>query len=359
MTKRFFFLTFIVLNIGISIAQTTRTHTVQRGESLDFIAKKYNVAVNDIKAINSFQGDFFYVGQILRLPEESHTVSVQNSYSDLDYAQSLIYQAAKFESEQKYSQAQKIYKKILKQNNNTYIHFLYGRCCYLSEKWKDAIKEFELVSKRKDCSEEVIKSTKALLVSAQEKRDEQLRIRRQTWGEIGSMLAVTAMSVTNSALTTSSSTNSFNSNTGNLDYLLNPNYAIMQTQQQLAQEQAIQQQLITASIKQVEQQEQQEYLQAKQFRPNLTIEQFKLEKAKAYQIMKEAESISETSNHKNTDSSSSHSHQFCKRCSNTGVCPQCGGDGRLTDTMFGTGKSLTEKCGICGGSGRCPYCKNS
>ncbi len=55
--------------------------------------------------------------------------------------------------------------------------------------------------------------------------------------------------------------------------------------------------------------------------------------------------------------SNSSSKSFCRSCSNTRTCTQCHGTGKRTDNMFGTGSDPTVKCGICGGSGRCPYCK--
>ena len=64
---------------------------------------------------------------------------------------------------------------------------------------------------------------------------------------------------------------------------------------------------------------------------------------------------SESTSTSSTTSSSS-SKRFCTRCSNTKKCPQCRGTGMRTDDMFGTGVSPTVKCGICGGSGKCPYC---
>ena len=58
-----------------------------------------------------------------------------------------------------------------------------------------------------------------------------------------------------------------------------------------------------------------------------------------------------------SSSSSSSSSKFCRSCSNTRTCTQCHGTGKRTDNLFGTGSDPTVKCGICGGSGRCPYCK--
>jgi hypothetical protein len=76
---------------------------------------------------------------------------------------------------------------------------------------------------------------------------------------------------------------------GNMDYLIDPNYTLMQVQQQRAQEEALNQQLINLSIQQTLQQEQLEFQQAKQWRPDLTIEQFRMEKGQAIMMAKEME----------------------------------------------------------------------
>lgn len=124
--------------------------------------------------------------------------------------------------------------------------------------------------------------------------------------------------------------------TGNLDYLLDPNFAIMQVQQRMAQEQALQQQLINISVQQVAEQEQKEFQQARQFRPNLTIEQFRQEKAQAYQMTKESER------------DESHSRIVSVKCSN------CGGEGWTHKNLYmGNGKFVDHKsrCSYCHGTG--------
>lgn len=66
---------------------------------------------------------------------------------------------------------------------------------------------------------------------------------------------------------------------------------------------------------------------------------------------------SSSSSTTSSSSSSSSGRNFCSQCANRKVCPQCGGTGKRTDNQFGTGQSSTARCGVCGGSGRCPYCK--
>ena len=129
---------------------------------------------------------------------------------------------------------------------------------------------------------------------------------------------------------------SFSGGSGRMDFLLDPNFAIMQTQQQMAQEQALNQQLMNISLQQVKEQEQQEYIQAKQFRPNLTIEQFRQEKAQMYRAMKEAERQERKENGL-LDGGANKGHQ----------CKVCGGQGRVVKETYLGNASQTKWCDIC------------
>ncbi|MBR1516716.1 MAG: hypothetical protein IJ620_01030 [Bacteroidales bacterium] len=110
--------------------------------------------------------------------------------------------------------------------------------------------------------------------------------------------------------------------TGNMDYLLDPRYTMMQMQQHETQMNALNQQLINKTIRDVNAQEQAEYQQAKKYNPNLTLEQFRAMKAAALQPQ----------NGTSTTGASTHSS---------------------SSTSPGTSSSL--KCSRCNGSGRMPY----
>ena len=93
MSKRFFFIIVLLLNISISVAQTAKTHTVQRGETIESIARKYNVTVDALKQANPNVKQTIYVGLKLNIPErqqmevpkEQQQVIVENSNaSNLD-----------------------------------------------------------------------------------------------------------------------------------------------------------------------------------------------------------------------------------------------------------------------------------
>ena len=248
-------------------------HEVQRGESLERIAAKYDVTIDELQSNNIFLDKHFYVGQLLNVPIKVKP-QVERSYSN---SYSYDYDRVRRENKKQ--------RRKTRANN-----FLRG---------------------------------------------------------LASAFSMGMTSYSQSLMFSPSYSNLGGGTTGNLDYLLDPNLAIMQTQQRMAQEQALNQQLINVSIQQVQQQEQQEYQQAKQFRPDLTIEQFRQEKAQAYQIMKEAERFSDSSysNLSSTSSSSGGSslNHTCSLCHGTGKivkesvvstfgldtkvhCDQCGRD---------------------------------
>ena len=64
-----------------------RVHEVQRGESLEHVAARYGVTVEELNSYNLFLDKYFYVGQKLNVPikivpEVEPTYSTHNSYSE-------------------------------------------------------------------------------------------------------------------------------------------------------------------------------------------------------------------------------------------------------------------------------------
>ncbi len=130
-----------------------------------------------------------------------------------------------------------------------------------------------------------------------------------------------------------------------MDYLLDPRYAM--------------QQVLT--------QEQQEYQAAKQFRPNLTLEQFRLEKGQAIQMMNgsgngSSSSTSSSSSSQSTTSSGSSgsSGRSCNFCHGSGKCNTCNGKGyyynpldmRKTVSCPNCQRNHNGICAHCGGTGK-------
>lgn len=139
----------------------------------------------------------------------------------------------------------------------------------------------------------------------------------------------------------------YTSTGGNMNYLLDPNYAM--------------QQVLSA-----EEQEYQTFstYNKKSDGSNYSKNEWRTMKGQAIQNSKSSSSLSSGySSSGSSSSSTSSSTKRCRKtsatdiahCEGTGVCQKCNGKGRYYDTSFGTGKWV-DPCGICNGSGKCPSC---
>lgn len=69
-----FFLSFALMLASLSMsAQTGQSHTVQRGETIESVAKKYGISVGDLQQANPSTRDFFYAGMKLVIPRKTST----------------------------------------------------------------------------------------------------------------------------------------------------------------------------------------------------------------------------------------------------------------------------------------------
>lgn len=67
------------LSRAASVVQRDQVHTVRTGESLWSISQRYNVTIADLLAMNpSVKSDTIWIGQKLRVPDESRRASVIN-----------------------------------------------------------------------------------------------------------------------------------------------------------------------------------------------------------------------------------------------------------------------------------------
>ena len=67
-------------NIPYGESTSSTTYTVQRGDTLWNIAKKFNTNVNEIKRLNNLKSNVLYVGQTLRVPEYYKAEDTNISY---------------------------------------------------------------------------------------------------------------------------------------------------------------------------------------------------------------------------------------------------------------------------------------
>ncbi len=69
-------------------AQTSQSHTVQRGETIESVAEKYGISVSDLQQANPSTVEYFYAGMKLVIPRKTNTqnntqTATSNVHDDL------------------------------------------------------------------------------------------------------------------------------------------------------------------------------------------------------------------------------------------------------------------------------------
>ncbi len=186
-------------------SQNDHKHTLQRGETLEFVAQMYGVSVDAIKEANPHLKGF-YTGIVCVIPDTPHThiadseplvdltVNTSNSYVD-----ELRAKAEEYSSHKRYKRAAKTYSAILKIDHSMEDVYNRGLNYYNAGKWKHAITDLSTVSSSDDCAAWMKTHSKRVLTDARKKREEQLEARGELWSGIA-MLGLTAAAATATAV---------------------------------------------------------------------------------------------------------------------------------------------------------------
>lgn len=343
MTTRIRLLLTLCVLVCCNVAFPQKQHTIQRGETYELIARRYNISLEELMAVNPNE-DGCFVGMVINIPEgrKMNTQLDISTPKDL----SMLENAANLVKSGKYKKATSVYSDVLKHSSSASAYFGRGISYYNRKKYKSAIEDFEHALSCADCSDEMQERCKELISNAETLRAEQHERRSSVWGEIAAIFvgaaaitATAAMSSNNSGTMymPPSNMNGFQRDTS-LDYLLDPRHAIMQ----------------------VNQQNQQEYLQQTNGGQTMSYDEWYAKiKAPAIMAMKESENTSTSSNtsletSNNSDLDDSHKIRYgykdCPHCMGSGKCKTCNGTG-IQDHM----KSIL--CGVCSNhNGKCIWC---
>lgn len=160
--------------------------------------------------------------------------------------------------------------------------------------------------------------------------------------------------------------NSYN-NGGNMDYLLNPNYAVAQTIAQQNQYNQMFSSTTSQTFNQVLAQEEQEYQNFCQYNKkpdgsNYTKDEWRAMIGQA--IQNSNTGTYTTSNSNDTYSENGSSTKKCTKltatddahCNGSGICSKCNGKKKYFDNTFGNNLWI-DPCPVCKGSGKCPSCQ--
>lgn len=164
---------------------------------------------------------------------------------------------------------------------------------------------------------------------------------------------------------------------GNLDYLLDPNYAIAQTVAQQQQWNQLNAAIMRTSVQQAQTKEELEYLEFCKYNKkadgsDYTKDEWRALQGQALMTLKNkgTTSGSQSATSKNvtrtSGSGSTTSRKRCTKinvsdiahCNGSGICQKCNGKGRYYDTSQGRGRWVTP-CVGCGGSGKCRSCRGT
>ena len=279
--------------------QEIKNHVVQRGETLESIAKDYNLSPNELHNANNDM-EIFYTGLEINVPIKktmiASTGTKQSSNSDEQFLKTLAAYwddceiANKLFETHNYSKAQKQYQQTIKKYKGILPceDALYGNalCSYNREKWKSAIEDLNMVINNEECSQGQRDHCKRLLAKAQSYRDQQLENRSNFWGGLFMTAATVGVAYMNAKSETKPTAGTLSSSTSTTNY----------------------------------------------------------------------SDDSSTDGESSSEQTFKKSSKICRRCSGGGKCYQCHGKGIRTDNLFGTGIDPTHDCGVCGGDGKCPSC---
>lgn len=207
----------IFLALGITAgaeSPSTTTHIVDRGETIEYIARKYGVTVADIQKVNEW-ADVIYCGLELIIP-----LSERDSRLITSTQNPLFAEAQRYIDKEDYGKAIKIYNKILKDDSfNLTAIYNRGICYYNKGKMKQATEDFSYVKLHDEKGD--FPDAKKLAENARSIQEEKNARRAEMWGAIFSTVAnATTMALQTNAINTTTKTvpNTGYANNSSLSY---------------------------------------------------------------------------------------------------------------------------------------------
>lgn len=305
-------LTGILMLLLVMVAQAQQVvHIVQRGETFELIARRYNITLSELMAANPDEETCF-VGISLNIPRGSSKSSQIEAITPKVATQ--LGKAADLIKEGRYKKATSLYSEVIKTTPTASAYFGRGISFYNREKYKSAINDFESAINRPDCTHEMKERCNELIDDAEKLRAQQHKRRNNFWGSLTAIVVGTAAVTATAAMSSNNSNmympptkaNGFQRNTS-MDYLLDPRYTIIQ----------------------MERQDMAEYMQFKQNTGmDITFEQFRMLKYTPADSNSEISNSNKDSNSSSSVNSSSSGSNSSKQ-SSKGECPLCHGTGRM------------------------------
>ena len=308
--KRLLLIILFQMSLSIGVAQQVK-HIVQKGETFELIARRYNIGLNELMAANPDE-EACFVGMSLNIPNESVKSNQIMIITPQEVSQ--LEKAADFIKEGRYKKATSLYSEVLKTSPTASAYFGRGISFYNREKYKSAINDFESAINSSDCTSELKDRCNKLIADAEKLRAEQHERRNNFWGGLTAIVVGTAAVTATAAMSSNNSNmymppskaNGFQRDTS-MDYLLDPRYTIME----------------------MERQDMAEYMQFKQNTGmDISFEQFRMLKYTPADSNSDTNNSDYGSHSSNSSNSSSSDSNSSKQTSNR-QCPLCHGTGRM------------------------------
>lgn len=206
----------LLILIGIVVCAiplyAQKVHTVQRGETLESIARKYSVWESDLKDANPYLTLGCHVGQVLVVPDVKRMSKeeIEAFWKNWDTAYEASQNGDKAYDSKKYSAARKYYSEALELwPDDSDLYFNRGLCNYHLEKYGKAIDDFRQCI-RFGYDDEMKAKAQKLIISAESKREE----RREVWGAVGAAVVGTALVVGGAALAANAQQQAYSGSSG-------------------------------------------------------------------------------------------------------------------------------------------------
>ena len=233
-------------------------HVVQRGETFELIAKRYNIELSELMEANPNE-EACYVGIKLNIPNTGKAVDEISFLSSSELSK--MEEADNYLKARRYKKAASVYSEILKNSRSAEAYYGRGISYYNRSKYKSAIKDLETAIYCSDCTDAIKKHCSELIAKAQRLRKEQHNRRSNFWGQMtGIAIGTAATAYVQSQQSTTR--NSYNqpyigsSSTGS-SHLSRSNAIIAQSQANINQ-------MMAQGNAQLQQMSQQAFVQAQQ-----------------------------------------------------------------------------------------------
>ena len=175
-----------------ALGRSQSPHIIQRGETIELIAQRYNMSVSDLVSANpDIVG--YYSGIKLNIPEGRTMSETITTVTPVD--NSMLDAASDYLNAGKYRKAASIYSDVLKNTQTAYAYYGRGISYYNREKYKSAMKDLQAAQNCPDCTDEIREHCTSLIKQAETLRAEQHERRNQIWGGITLAFAQTAATV--------------------------------------------------------------------------------------------------------------------------------------------------------------------